>query len=329
MAVGRQLLLHNQPIKQRRVWYINLEDPKDEIERRIAAIAQHFGISAADFGGRLYVNSGRDAEIVIAREQRGELVVVKPVISAMRHSVMDNGIDVLIIDPFVASHAVSESDNGKINAVCQQWRMIAEETGCAVETVHHVRKGAQGQKSEYTADDARGASALVNAARSVRVLNRMTKEDAAKAGIEDHWSYFRVDNGKSNFARPAENTVWRRIISVALGNSRVDDPGDDVGVVVPWRWPDPFEQVTPEDVRAIQQKVSGGEWRGDARANDWVGRAVAEVLGLDPGQPSAKAAIKSMLRGWIEAGILKVVTRKDARRMNRPYVVVGKWEEAR
>ena len=326
MAIGYDLL-RDRPIDPLRVWYINLEDPFDESERRIVAACKHYNKSAEDIGDRLFVNSGRDAEMAIAREQRGELVIVKPVVSALRQSILDNRIDVLIIDPFVASHAVSENDNGKINAVCQQWRMLAEETGCAVELVHHVRKASQGQ-GDYTADDARGAGSLVAAARSVRVLNRMTKDEMVRAGVDNHWSYIRVDNGKSNLAPPADSTIWRHIISVPLGNSRADNPGDSVGVVVPWRWPDPSERVTPDDVRAIQQKVSEGEWWESVQAHSWVGKAVAEVLRLDPDHAPDKAAIKSLLRGWIEAGTLKVVARKDASRKERPAVVVGKWEEA-
>jgi hypothetical protein len=65
---------------------------------------------------------------------------------------------------------------------------IAEETNSALEFAHHVRKAANGQ-TETTADDARGATAIINAVRSARVLNRMTKEQAAENRIAEPRSY--------------------------------------------------------------------------------------------------------------------------------------------
>src|SRR5665213_3014303 len=49
-------------------------------------------------------------------------------------------IDVLIIDPFVDSHSVSENDNTRIEGVVSTWRGIAEDAACCVNLVHHSRK---------------------------------------------------------------------------------------------------------------------------------------------------------------------------------------------
>ena len=68
----------------------------------------------------------------------------------------------------------------------------------------------------------------------------MTKEEAARAGIENPRSYFRVDNGKANLAPPADKSTWRRHVSVQLGNGEtIPHAGDNVGVVAAWEWPDP------------------------------------------------------------------------------------------
>jgi RecA-family ATPase len=53
MAAGKALL--GIETKQRRVWYVNLEDPREEIERRIAAICLHFNIKPEELGDRLLV----------------------------------------------------------------------------------------------------------------------------------------------------------------------------------------------------------------------------------------------------------------------------------
>lgn len=65
MAAGRPLL-GIVPRQRCRVWYWNGEDPKEETERRIAAICLHFGIAADDLEGWLFVDSGREQEIVLA-----------------------------------------------------------------------------------------------------------------------------------------------------------------------------------------------------------------------------------------------------------------------
>ena len=78
----------------------------------------------------------------------------------------------------------------------------------------------------------RGASSLRDAVRSARMLNRMTEEEADKAGITGHAraSYFRMDRVKNNYD-PPEHATWRRIVNVELFNT------DDVGVVEAWEFP--------------------------------------------------------------------------------------------
>jgi RecA-family ATPase len=92
--------------------------------------------------------------------------------SRSRSSCVERKIDVLTIDPFVSSHEVSENDNRAIDAVVKAWGRLADECNCSINLVHHVRKG---NGTEANADSARGAKALVDAARSVIVFNRMTR----------------------------------------------------------------------------------------------------------------------------------------------------------
>jgi RecA-family ATPase len=148
MATGKNLVgvLPAEPL---RVWYWNGEDPRDELQRRVTAACMHYNIAPQDIGDRLFINSGRDSEIILARDDRTGIKIALPVIGALRREIRDLQLDVLYLDPFVASHAVPENDNGKINAVCRELAMQAEETNCAIELVHHVRKGSFGQ-GEYT-----------------------------------------------------------------------------------------------------------------------------------------------------------------------------------
>jgi hypothetical protein len=313
---GRDLLgtsVYGGPL---RVWLWNLEDPRDELERRIAATCQHYGITADDIGGRLFVDSGREQGLCIARQDTSGARILEPVAEALEAEIRARAIDVLIVDPFVSSHAVSENDNGAVDAEAKRWGVIADRTNCAIELVHHLRKLGG---VEATAEAARGAVSLIAAARSVRVLNRMTSEEAEKAGLDGPKGYFRVGHDKENLA-PASNTAdWFAMEGVALAN------GDNVGVVVPWEWPDPFEGVTTVDLLAVQRAIDGKGYRASTQAGNWVGKAVAETLGIEIADKSARSRVAAMLKTWTKNGALVVTTVLGEDRHKHPIVEVGTW----
>jgi hypothetical protein len=321
--VSGKPLLGDQPAGKLRVWLVNLEDPLDELNRRIAATALHYGITPDDIGDRLFVDSGRDAAMVIATDSRDGVKIAVPVVDAIRSEIVEKRIDVMLVDPFVASHAVPENDNAKVATVARQWATIAEETGCAIGLVHHARKPGPGQS--LGVDDARGASALVNAVRSVRVLNQMTEKEGENAGIGDNArSYFSVSNGKANLAPPSEKATWRKFVSVALGNGPPTNPdGDWIGVVEAWHWPNAFDNVSVADLKEVQKRIAEGEWRADQRAKNWAGNLVAQVLGFDLSAREARASVKTLLKTWVQTDALREVTRLDAERHSRTFIEVG------
>ena len=106
MASGRPIL--GQTVNERlRVWMWNLEDPRDELERRLCAICQRFGITSEDLGGQLFVDSGREQELCTATTQKGGAVLEESVIDRLIGELRSKRIDVLIVDPFISSHQVS------------------------------------------------------------------------------------------------------------------------------------------------------------------------------------------------------------------------------
>jgi hypothetical protein len=56
--VSGKNLLGETPLGKLRVWYINLEDPIDELHRRFAAAMKFHKLEAEDIENRLFVNSG-------------------------------------------------------------------------------------------------------------------------------------------------------------------------------------------------------------------------------------------------------------------------------
>ena len=321
MATGRNLL-GVQPPRALKVWYVNLEDPREEIERRVAAICLHFRIDPHDIEGRLFFD-GRETEIILARQTTSGVVIAAPVKDALGAALKDGKFDVLTIDPFVSAHRVAENDNTAIDAVVKTLGHIAGAANCAIECVHHTRKNNGG---EISAEDSRGAIALVAAARSVRVLNRMSENETDKAGVaaQDRRHYFRSEIDKANLAPPSKAT-WYRLASVPLGNgsgSGIDDQ-DYVAVATPWAWPDAFDGVSAADLRAVQMRVSEGRYRANQQAEDWVGNVVAEVLKLDPANTAHKAKIKTLLGMWTKNGMFVTVEGQDDKRKPRQFIEVG------
>ncbi|HEX7822735.1 MAG TPA: AAA family ATPase [Sphingobium sp.] len=250
MATGRPLLGKTIWDGPKTVWLWNLEDDLDELSRSIQASAKHFGVTADDVEGRLFVDSGMEgAGLCTATEQDGFKLLV-PVYDALRTEIMARGIDVLIVDPFVSSHEVEENSNSLIDKIAKAWGRVAKDANCVIILVHHTSKAGAG---EVTALSARGAVALINACHATLVLNRMDKERAEQLGIPDdeRRRYFSVEDDKHNRA-PAEKADWYRLASVDLGNGDHDGDlhGDSVGVAEPWQAPNPFDDVRPRTLTA-------------------------------------------------------------------------------
>lgn len=322
--VSGKPLLGIQPACRLRVWLWNLEDPHEEIARHIQATAQRFNLTAKDIDGHLFVDSGRDQRLVITHTDRTGTTILEPVVDALVAELTARGIDHLVVDPFVSSHEAPENDNGAMDRIVKAWGRVAQRANCSIELVHHSRKSSAGE-TETTAESARGGKALTDGCRSVRVLNRMSKEEGENADVENPRSYFRVFVDKANLAPPAETSDWFHLESVDLGNNPTGGYGDSIGVVVPWQWPDLMADVTVSDLRAVQAAVSKGRYRASPQAGDWVGHAVADVLRLDLNKPNDKRKAANLLKVWMASGALKKQTDKDAKGNDRPYVVVGEW----
>lgn len=326
MVVDRPLLgIH--PDERCRVWLWQGEDSLDEMQRRITAIMLHFDIAPSEIEGRLFVNSGRDRDLRIAIQDRNGVRVAEPVVERVIEEIRRNRIDAMIVDPFVSTHAVSENDNPAIDRVSKTWARIAHETNCAIELVHHSRK--QGGE-QTTVEDGRGASALLATVRSARVLNLMTKDEAARAGVDNPLSYVRLQHGKANLAARAEHAWWLKLTGEPLGNGPLGTEGDWVGVMEPWRWPNPLDGVTATDLDKVLARIRKGQdeedwrgWRSDAQAVEWVGHAVAEALGIDISSPAGKSRVKAMLKIWLASGALKTRVGQDKNRRSRTFVDAG------
>lgn len=307
MVSGRALL-GIKPPKRLRTWIFNAEDPRDEMERRIMAACIHYKLKPADIEGHLFLDSGREQELVVAIEDKKAGVrIQQPIVEAVVEQIERYGIDVMIVDPFVSTHGVNENDNGAIDKVAKLWAQIADYTNCSIDIVHHLRKVAD---REATVEDARGAVSLIGAARSVRVLNRMSEEQASEAGInkEDRFGYFYTTYGKSNLTPLSHKAEWRHLVSTPLGNGTgLAQPQDFAPVVTEWHWPSAEEvagDLTEDQRASILAAVSASDYKKSPKAKNWVGTAVAYAVGLDLDDNVQRKRASSLVTALMREGAL-------------------------
>jgi len=323
IVTGKPLL--GEPVKeQTNVYIVNLEDPLEEIQRRVLAAMKHYGIHADEVRGKLFVNAGRDFSLKFGIQTREGVLPNTKLVEYLCHKIPEKQIGCVFIDPFVGAHSINENDNMAVNAIVAEIRRVADEAKCAIGLVHHIRKG---NGEDASIDSVRGAGSLIGAARAARVVNRMSPDDAARVGIDEAEarSIFRVDDGKANLAPPADAAVYRKMIGVKIAN------GEWIGVCVDYKLPDAFDGISGKDAKKMQQIVaeahtSGEPFRESSQSANWIGVAVANMLNIDISDKKGKGKVSTIVRTWLKTNVLateKVMDKKKGRETN--VVVVGEW----
>jgi AAA domain len=324
LTLGRGLIGAN-PNERVRTWYWNAEEPEiEEIYRRIAAICLTHRVNVAELNGELFLSpkiTGDDWRF--AWMERGKIMRNDALINLVIDYIGDNRIGCLMLDPMIQFHRLPENDTSCMEYLIKSiLQPIAIATNCCIELSHHTRKAAQGFTGEVTVDESRGAGAAVAAARSARVLNRMTKDEAETAGIssDQRSLYLRVSRDKANMAPPA-NARWVRLASVDIGN------GDNVQAVVPWTFPQPFDGVTVESMHFMRAQVARGQYMASPRSPAWVGLPLMEHLGLNKDDTADRKRARVILDKWFATGVLEIEVRMDGARRPRDYVIAGNWKD--
>ena len=231
VATGRDLT--GERVHTRgRVWIINNEDRRDELYRRLYGICLRHGVDYKSLVDQLYMTSGYmvNKKFAVVDPDTGLVEITrfgKRVIAEIKRL----GIVYLILDPFVSMHVCNENDNVEIEQVVNVFKRIAAETRCTIELIHHTRKaGGNSEQHAGDAEAARGASALINAARSASTLSRMSGQTAEDLNIDPQEArrLVRFDDAKANYALPDGVATWYKLESVVLPN------GDEVGVHTPF-----------------------------------------------------------------------------------------------
>ena len=305
LASGRPLLgervHHSVP-----VWVFDLEDPLEEMHRRLAAFLRLHLVPDDAVAGRLFLHSGRTRRLSLAA-LGPDGAIVRPDQESLTAAALAAGVGLIVVDPFIKSHTLDENSNPHMDAAATAWAEVAERTGAAVLLVHHVRK--LGPNGIADVESARGAKALTDAARSASLLSAMTLEEAERLGVApgERWRHVRLDDAKANLAPRAEIALWYRLESVGLGNATALYPaGDQVAAVASWKPASPFGTLPPADCNQALDAIAAGPGegqfysalRGGFGGNErWAGRVLLR-FGLDEAQAAR------VLAAWLRSGLL-------------------------
>jgi hypothetical protein len=228
VATGRNLT-GNEVVEKGAVWIFNLEDPKEELERRLAAIGKEKSIPLSELTN-VYYDTGRDTPLVMARETRQEVELDEELVQSLSTTIKKKNIRLLVVDPFVRSHGVEENNNVKIDKVLLQFQRVATETGCAINLVHHTTKEKDKEKPTGGPEDidfARGASAFAGSLRIAHYLRHLPEGYTKKYGLDPSHDYILLTNPKTNLTKRKNEPQVFKHKEVTLLN------GEGVGIVEP------------------------------------------------------------------------------------------------
>lgn len=191
------------------------EEDRADIARRVHAI--RCANTFSDMQGRLIKDRvgvvsvrGLDWRL-LCRDEAGNLQETDRVDYLIDEVNALGDVRFLVLDPLVAFNGANENDNAEMARLMFTFDRIAEKTGAAVVVVHHVNKGGQiTSLNEATQAVIRGASALVDNARSAILLTRMPRGDAPLYGLkaEDAGRFVVCRFVKNNYGPYMPDTVF-------------------------------------------------------------------------------------------------------------------------
>jgi hypothetical protein len=199
-----------------KVLWVNGEETQDETSRRWrgAAKARSGDSHAAVQQSFRRVRAWKRGGAIRIAERGPEGVKLAPRGAQLASQIKRFQPDLVIIDPLATAHTLDESSNADMADFFAVLQDIARDNHAAIVVVHHARKGS-GKGSEGGMDQARGASAIAGAVRSMWLIRRLDRLHVALECVKAN--NFLIPEGAQCFA----------LVSVTINN------GDSVGTLTP------------------------------------------------------------------------------------------------
>jgi hypothetical protein len=232
LAANRRDSLGELPAERVVTWYHSGEEPMEILRLRVAAFCLHHGVPEDEiFPDWSILTTKQEFPFKVA-EGYSDLKINDVLLNRMTQQMKERKIGLATFDPLVKMHRIAEQDPAKMDQVASAFQELAEETDAAIDLVHHTRKRPSGYDSDFTADDIRGAGALKDAMRSVRILNQLGEKEIAMIPEPERKRYFRVSMVKANYSLRARDTCYR-LATVQIPNKQLTE----VGAVELWMPP--------------------------------------------------------------------------------------------
>lgn len=191
------------------VLYVNLEDPPDEIRRRLYFLGQRFDlVTRKCIAGGLHLSARQGIPTDVMHPKFHEELLKTA-----------TGKRLVIIDTLSRCHRLDENDNGQMAQLVAKLEEIPKETGASLLFLHHTSKGAALSGQSNLQQAARGASSLIDNARFSASLIKMTAEESEKLtdspdghpiGEERRGLFARYETTKQNYGHVEVGHWYRR-----------------------------------------------------------------------------------------------------------------------
>jgi hypothetical protein len=298
-----------RPAQTGAVVVYNVEDDQTEQRRRLSAVLRQFDACPADIQGKVIRTGPSGIGTLVVRQADTGFISATPAMHRLRELLRERKAVMLIADPLAELHTAEENDNTGLRAVIAEFRSLAIELDLSVVLIHHTRKGALAPGDP---DNARGASAIIGAARVVLTLCTMSEDDAKGFGLatdrKTRSAYTRLDEAKQNYAAIGD-AIWYERVLYRLDNE------EHVPAAVPWAPPDLWKSIPAVEANAILDMIDRGVDGGSRRYTNGSGRNVddraAWKVVVEHIQSLTPAQARQVVATWLKKGVLGNQTYRD------------------
>lgn len=152
------------------VLYLALEDPETVLIRRLHSMGQHIPPQhKTAMAINLAIEPMLGAGLDLMRDDHLNWITQQA-----------TGRQLVVIDTLSRSHQLDENSNGDMSLLLRRLEAVGAQSGAAVLFIHHISKGASRDAQGADQFAARGASVLVENARYVSYLAKMTEKECEK-----------------------------------------------------------------------------------------------------------------------------------------------------
>ena len=152
------------------VLYLALEDPAVVLQRRLHSMGAHIPPAhRAALAFNLCIEPMLGAGLDLMRDDHINWITQQA-----------TSRQLVVIDTLSRAHQLDENSNGDMSLLLRRLEAVGAQSGAAVLFVHHISKGASRDAQGTDQFAARGASVLVENARYVSYLSRMTEKECEK-----------------------------------------------------------------------------------------------------------------------------------------------------